>query len=104
MTENQKLDEKIEADDIKIKEYERLLDTLAQDEVEVRRRLSELTRKITVLRVNEKVMSRKYTTILEVEQALRKENNSLKNDMVAMETSVTERLGYLQRYKVGLMF
>lgn len=36
----------------------------------------------------------------EVEAALRKENKKYKNDVVAMETAITERLGYLQRHKV----
>ena len=29
------------------------------------------------------------------------ENTKLKNDMIAMEGAVAERLGYLQRYKVS---
>lgn len=36
----------------------------------------------------------------EVEAALRKENKRYKNDVVAMETAITERLGYLHRHKV----
>jgi len=50
---------------------QRLLDTLACDEVEVRRRLVELTRAITVLRVNEKVLARKYTIARQTETGLR---------------------------------
>ena len=59
-----------------------------------------MTRKITVLRVNEKSLSWRYTAMQEVEAALRKENKKYKNDVVAMETTITERLGYLQRHKV----
>ncbi len=33
--------------------------------------------------------------------SLFQETTRLKSDMVAMETAVQERLGYLQRYKVG---
>ena len=40
----------------------------------------------------------------EVEAALRKENKKYRNDVVAMETAITERLGYLQRHKVFLQF
>ena len=40
----------------------------------------------------------------EVEAALRKENKKYKNDVVAMETAITERLGYLQRHKVHSLF
>jgi len=50
---------------------QRLLDTLACDEVEVRRRLVELTRAITVLRVNEKILARKYTIAQQTETGLR---------------------------------
>ena len=50
---------------------QRLLDTLAQDEAEVRRRLVEMTRTITVLRVNEKILARKYTIAQQVETGLR---------------------------------
>ena len=50
---------------------QRLLDTLACDEVEVRRRLVELTRAITVLRVNEKILARKYTIARQTETGLR---------------------------------
>lgn len=63
-----------------------------------------MTRKITVLRVNEKSLSRRYTAMQEVEAALRKENKKYRNDVVAMETAITERLGYLQRHKVFFQF
>ena len=79
---------------------QRLLDNLSSDEDKQRRRLGELTRKVTVLRVNEKSLSRRYTAMQEVEAALRRENKKLRNDVVAMETAVTERIGYLQRHKV----
>jgi len=50
---------------------QRLLDTLACDEAEVRRRLVELTRTITVLRVNERILARKYTIAQQTETGLR---------------------------------
>lgn len=83
---------------------QRLLDTLDKDEDKQRKRLGEMTRKITVLRVNEKSLSRRYTAMQEVEAALRKENKKYRNDVVAMETAITERLGYLQRHKVFFPF
>lgn len=79
---------------------QRLLDTLDKDEDKQKKRLSEMTRKVTVLRVNEKSLSRRYTAMQEVETALRKENKKFRNDVVAMETAISERLGYLQRHKV----
>ena len=83
---------------------QRLLDTLDKDEDKQRKRLGEMTRKITVLRVNEKSLSRRYTAMQEVEAALRKENKKYRNDVVAMETAITERLGYLQRHKVFFQY
>lgn len=79
---------------------QRLLETLEKDDDKQKKRLGEMTRKITVLRVNEKSLSRRYTAMQEVEAALRKENKKYRNDVVAMETAITERLGYLQRHKV----
>ena len=77
-----------------------MLDTLSNEPDKQQKRLGELTRKITVLRVNEKSLSRRYTAMQEVETSLRKENKKLRNDVVSMETTITERLGYLQRHKV----
>ncbi|XP_074654662.1 centrosomal protein of 290 kDa-like [Tubulanus polymorphus] len=94
-----KMEGKAEEDKVRIQEFDRLLDTLEQDEVEVRRRVSEMTRKTTVLRVNEKALTRRYNAIIEMETAMRRENNRLKNDMIQMEKAVTERIGYLTRYK-----
>ena len=51
---------------------QRLLDTLSQDEPEVRRRLADMTRKITVLRVNEKALTRRFIAMQEMEGAVRK--------------------------------
>lgn len=80
--------------------HKELLDTLQKDPDEIRRQLSEALRKLTVLKVNEKKLTRRYTTLLEQEQHLRKENNKLKDESSHMQAAVTQRLGYLQRYKV----
>ena len=52
--------------------FQRLLDTLGHDDAEVRRRLSEMTRRITVYRVNEKALTRRYQTMEETDGQLRK--------------------------------
>ncbi|CAB1313462.1 unnamed protein product [Coregonus sp. 'balchen'] len=54
--------------------------------------------RMTVLRVNEKTLTHRYTTLLEQEQHLRK-NSNLNNDFSTMQASVTQRIGYLIRYK-----
>lgn len=77
------------------------LEALEKGPNEIRRELAETARKMTVLRVNEKCLTRRYTTLLELEQHLRKENGKLKDDFTQMEAAVTERIGYLQRFKVG---
>ncbi|MBN3288056.1 CE290 protein, partial [Polyodon spathula] len=96
-----KLGEQKEQDAAKIQEYNHWLDVLQKDPDEIKKQLAEAARKMTVLRVNEKSLTRHYTTLMEMEQHLRKENNKLKNEMIAMEAAVAERVGYLQRYKAA---
>ncbi|XP_031417585.1 centrosomal protein of 290 kDa [Clupea harengus] len=99
-----KLEEQRERDEVKIKEFTHWLEVLEQHPTEIKRGISEASRKMTVLRVNEKSLTRYCTTLLELEQHLRKENNKLKDDSVKMEMSVTERMSYLQRYKDMAVF
>lgn len=80
--------------------FQHWLEALEKDPSEIRRELAETARKMMVLRVNEKCLTRRYTTLLELEQHLRKENCKLKDDFSHMEAAVTERIGYLQRFKV----
>ena len=88
-----------EQDGVELLEYDRLLENLATDPEMLKARLGELTRKITVLRVNEKSLARRYTATQEVESSLRCENEKLKRDILDMEGSVMARVGYLERYK-----
>ncbi|XP_050955233.1 centrosomal protein of 290 kDa isoform X6 [Labeo rohita] len=94
-----KLEEQREVDAVKVKEYNHWLEALEKDPREIRHQLAETARKMMVLRVNEKCLTRRYTTLLELEQHLRKENGKLKDDFSQMEAAVTERIGYLQRFK-----
>uniref|UniRef100_A0A8D0D898 Centrosomal protein 290 n=1 Tax=Sander lucioperca TaxID=283035 RepID=A0A8D0D898_SANLU len=93
-----KLDDQQQVDAVKIQEFH-LLDTLQKDPELIRRQLSEALRTLTVLKVNEKKLTRRYITLLEQEQHLRKENSKLKDESSHMQASVTQRIGYLQRYK-----
>uniref|UniRef100_U3K7S6 Centrosomal protein 290 n=1 Tax=Ficedula albicollis TaxID=59894 RepID=U3K7S6_FICAL len=97
--EMKKLEEQKEQDATKIKAYSNLLDALQMDPDETKKVLAENNRKITVLRVNEKSLTRQCTTLLEMEQHLRKENEKLKGEITHMETAVTEKIGNLQRFK-----
>ncbi|KAJ8002717.1 hypothetical protein DPEC_G00161840 [Dallia pectoralis] len=94
-----KLEEQKEVDAVKIKEFSHWQEALQKDPEELRREVSEAARRMTVLRVNEKSLTRHYTTLLEQEQHLRKENGKLRDDFTTMQASVTQRLGYLNRYK-----
>ncbi|NXC11399.1 CE290 protein, partial [Orthonyx spaldingii] len=97
--EMKKLEEQKEQDATKIKAYSNLLDALQMDPDEIKKVLAENNRKITVLRVNEKSLTRQCTTLLEMERHLRKENEKLKGEITLMETAVTEKIGNLQRFK-----
>ncbi|XP_045686368.1 centrosomal protein of 290 kDa isoform X2 [Phyllostomus hastatus] len=102
--EKKKLESQIQQDTIKVKEYNNLLSTLQMDSDEMKKTLSENSRKITVLQVNEKSLVRQYTTLVEMERQLRKENEKQKNDLISMEAEVGEKIGRLQRFKEMAIF
>ncbi|XP_061495596.1 centrosomal protein of 290 kDa isoform X4 [Rhineura floridana] len=97
--EKRKLEYQREQDDVKIKEYHNLLDALEKNSDDSKRLFADYSRKITVLRVNERSMTRQYTTLLEMERHLRKENEKMKAELISMEAAVGEKIGRLQRFK-----
>nr|XP_020633221.1 centrosomal protein of 290 kDa isoform X4 [Pogona vitticeps] len=97
--EKKKLECQKEQDDIKIKEYFNLLDVLQKDSDESKHLIADYSRKMTVLRVNERSLTRQCTTLLEMEKHLRKENENMKAELISMEAAVREKIGYLQRFK-----
>ncbi|XP_069714541.1 centrosomal protein of 290 kDa [Phaenicophaeus curvirostris] len=97
--EKKKLEEQKEQDAMKIKAYSNLLNALQLDPDETKKVLAENNRKITVLRVNERSLTRQYTTLLETERHLRQENEKLKSEITHMETAVIGKIGNLQRFK-----
>ncbi|XP_077423509.1 centrosomal protein of 290 kDa isoform X2 [Vanacampus margaritifer] len=94
-----KLEEKQQLDSVKLQQFSELLEALEKDPEEVKRHLSESLRKLTMSKVNEQKLARRCTTLMEQEQHLRKENGRLRDADVQMQTAVTERIGYLLRYK-----
>ncbi|KAG8513961.1 Centrosomal protein of 290 kDa, partial [Galemys pyrenaicus] len=102
--EKKKLEDQIQQDAIKVKEYNNLLNALQMDTDEMKKALSENSRKITVLQVNEKSLIRQYTTLVEMERQLRKENGKQKNELLSMEAEVGEKIGHLQRFKEMAIF
>ncbi|XP_042638626.1 centrosomal protein of 290 kDa [Orycteropus afer afer] len=99
-----KLENQIQQDAVKIKEYNNLLNALQVDSDEIKKMLSENSRRITVLQVNEKSLIRQYTALLEMERQLRKENGKQKNELISMEAEVCEKIGCLQRFKEMAIF
>ncbi|XP_042323117.1 centrosomal protein of 290 kDa isoform X5 [Sceloporus undulatus] len=97
--EKRKLEYQKEQDDIKIKEYYNLLDVLQKDNDDSKRLFADYSRKITVLRVNERSLTRQYTTLLEMERHLRTENEKMRSELTSMEAAVQEKIGCLQRFK-----
>ncbi|XP_039353021.1 centrosomal protein of 290 kDa isoform X2 [Mauremys reevesii] len=97
--EKKKLEDQKEQDAMKIKEYNNLLDALQLGTDETKKLLAENSRKMTVLRVNERSLTRQYTTLLEMERHLRKENEKQKAELTSMETAVGGKIGHLQRFK-----
>ncbi|XP_067998901.1 centrosomal protein of 290 kDa isoform X8 [Melanerpes formicivorus] len=97
--EKKKLEEQKEQDAAKLKAYSNLLSALQLDPDETKKVLAETNRKITVLQVNERSLTRRYTTVLEAERHLRKENEKLKAEITQMEAAVMGRIGNLQRFK-----
>ncbi|NXF97424.1 CE290 protein, partial [Eubucco bourcierii] len=97
--EKKKLEEQKEQDATKLKAYSNLLSALQMDPDETKKALAENNRKITVLQVNERSLTRRYTTVLEAERHLRKENEKLKAEITQMEAAVMGRIGDLQRFK-----
>ncbi|XP_055567760.1 centrosomal protein of 290 kDa isoform X1 [Falco cherrug] len=102
--EMKKLEEQKEQDATKVKAYSNLLSALQLDPDETKKVLAENSRKITVLRVNERSLTRQYTTLLEMERHLRKENEKLKDEITHMETAVVGKIGNLQRFKETASF
>ncbi|CAB1322784.1 unnamed protein product [Coregonus sp. 'balchen'] len=82
-----KLEEQKQVDTVKIKEFNHWLEALQKDPEELRRQVAEAARRMTVLRVNEKSLTHRYTTLLEQEQHLRKDNNKLRDDFSTMQAS-----------------
>ncbi|XP_032076483.1 centrosomal protein of 290 kDa isoform X2 [Thamnophis elegans] len=99
LQEKKRLEYQKEEDDTKIKEYTDLLDALEKDTDDTKQLFADYSRKITVLKVKERSITRQYTTLLEMERHLRKENDKMKTDMISMEVTVREKIGSLQRFK-----
>ncbi|KNC97427.1 uncharacterized protein SPPG_09464 [Spizellomyces punctatus DAOM BR117] len=61
--------------------------------------LIEVQRKLMVLKINEKALTRRYLALQEVESGLRTENERLKNDLLLLDKASRQRIGYLAASK-----
>lgn len=61
-----------EQDQVRLDELAKLHESLSSEDDSQRKRLIEMSRRVTLLQVNEKTLSRRYTLIAESEATLRK--------------------------------
>ncbi|KAI9202124.1 uncharacterized protein BJ171DRAFT_515759 [Polychytrium aggregatum] len=87
---------------LKLREMDRLVDSLSKDPESVRADLIEAQRKVSVLSVNEHNLKRRYSAMLEVESILRKESSSLKNEIFRLEKVSRETIMRLYQSKKEL--
>ena len=94
-----KLSKNAVSDSVKLQEYDRLLDTLQKDEVDIRQRLAENSRQMHLIRAKDKQLQFKCDALQETDANLMKENKKMRVEIIEMEVAVQQRFGYLERYK-----
>ncbi len=91
-----------ERDDLKLK-LQRMQDVLnhvkKEDPDSLEARLVEATRKVAVYEINEAVLSRKFISQTEILDAEKEKSNKYEQEFVEMETSLKQRILYLEQYK-----
>ena len=91
-----------ERNDLKLK-LQRMQDVLShvkkEDPESLEAKLVESTRKVAVYEINEAVLSRKYVSQTEMLDAEREKCNKLEREFVDMETSLKQRILFLEQYK-----
>uniref|UniRef100_UPI00358E731A centrosomal protein of 290 kDa isoform X3 n=1 Tax=Myxine glutinosa TaxID=7769 RepID=UPI00358E731A len=97
--DKQALEMKKEEGEVKVDEYERLLESLRIEPEDLRCTLAEMSGRIAALQVEGRVQARQITALLENEGLLCRQNKRLQDQLVQAEVAVTQRIGYLQRYK-----
>ncbi|KAJ3333648.1 hypothetical protein HDU76_005628 [Blyttiomyces sp. JEL0837] len=88
----------------KAEEMDKLANKLAgdPDEGSLRKALVDSQRTVTILRVNEAALRRRYLAIADVEAICRKENGKLKMDLLQHDRVARETIGRLRRSKKEL--
>ena len=89
-------------DDLKLKlknQQDILLKIKTEDPEALEAKLVDLTRKVAVYEINETKLSRKYTSQAEMLQTEREQRQKLEAEFVDMESSLKQRILYLEQYK-----
>ncbi|TNN17756.1 Centrosomal protein [Schistosoma japonicum] len=116
--EKEKLEQRLERSEIRVNELEVYESELLQlqnnlsslctssnavEEVNgnsaMKQTITEQSRQLLLLRVNEASLRRRYLATQEREAALSKENTSLKSELIHLESAMSVRLNYYARYK-----
>ena len=71
---------------------------------EQKQQLAEVNRRITVLRVNERGLIRRYSIQNDREKELEQEVKRMTNEITSMESNVIKRIGYLERFKTMSLY
>ena len=84
---------------IRVHELETLLSNIEQSSDEVKRKAIETQRKVIVLQVNEKALTRRHVALTDIEKLLRKENLRLKHELIEIDKSSREVVTRLRQAK-----
>jgi chromosome segregation ATPase len=98
--EREKLKERVESLEVKVKEYDEHWEVLSKGEDDQKQLIAENAKQVALTMAKMTVLDRKCKALQNLENYMRKENRKMKNEMASMECSVTQRVGELQRQKV----
>ena len=88
-----------EKDKILLEEFYQLKGSLSDEPNELRTRLEELLSKFSVLRYSEQTLHRKYSIQKLKQTGLEREIVRLTDEIKCIESTVAERISYLNRFK-----
>ena len=101
---NKEMEEKLQSIMTKNKEYEDFIESLKSDEVSIKGRAAEATRKVAVLKSNESLILRKFKHLEQRESLLSKENQQLQNSLVELECKAIKSMGAIMRFNDKYVF
>eukprot|EP00842_Homolaphlyctis_polyrhiza_P002585 jgi/Hompol1/3327/HPOL_003201-RA len=90
---------RLEAAQVRISALETLTATTEKSADDIQRATIEAHRKLVVMQVNERMLTRRYLALTDVEQLLRKEHRRVKEDMIGMDKAARETILRLHRQR-----